>query len=137
MPDLPQNPNRLSQNLNGNFAPMFVNASFQRQQTDFETANERKPTFAKEVKIAPKQTLEIEIPVEQAASLSLIMMANSSISATLLNDKGAIVGTNLAGSPESKGFFRTIYFDKPVANGTWKLKLENTGTFESPALLAL
>jgi hypothetical protein len=63
-------------------------------------------------------------------------MANLSISATLIDDKGAIAGKNISGTPESKAFFRSIYFDKPVQNGAWKIKLENTGTLESSAIIA-
>jgi hypothetical protein len=63
-------------------------------------------------------------------------MANPSVSATLIDDKGIIAGKNLSGTPESKAFFRSIYFDKPVLNGTWKIKLENTGTLESSAIIA-
>jgi hypothetical protein len=45
-------------------------------------------------------------------------------------------GKNLAGSAEARGFFRTIYVDRNVTAGTWKLRLENTGTLETTAVIA-
>lgn len=134
-PEIPNYPNQINQNLNDSLTPVFVSAAFRREISN-QTGDETKPSFAKEVKLAPKQTLEIEIPVAQAANFGVTFMANPLISATFVNDKGAIVGKNLSGSTESKAFFRTIFFDKAVGNGTWKLKLENTGTFEGAAVIA-
>lgn len=76
-PSLPQNPNQSSRNLNNNFAPMFVKASFGKLQNrqgfqpevgdqKLETSaslslnanNSEKPVFAKAVKLAPNQTIE-------------------------------------------------------------------------------
>jgi hypothetical protein len=62
-------------------------------------------------------------------------MANSEVSATLINDKGATVGKNSNGAPESKSMFRSIFYDKAVMNATWKLRLENAGTFETTAVV--
>jgi hypothetical protein len=98
--------------------------------------NDARPEFAKEVTVAPGQTTEIEIPVRAGANFGLTFMAQPSVSATLINDKGAEVGRNPGGTPESRSFFRTIFFDKPVAGGTWKLRLQNTGTLDSAAIVA-
>lgn len=95
-----------------------------------------KPDFAKSVKLAPKQALEIEIPVETAQNFGLTLMADSNISATLFNDQGIIVGKNLSKTPEANAWFRSIYVDRNVTGGTWKLKLENSSDRELDAILA-
>ena len=95
-----------------------------------------KPDFAKAVKIAPKQSVEIEIPVSQANNFGLTFMADPNISATLYNEKGETVGKNLSKNPEANAWFRSIYVDKNVTGGTWKLKLENTFDKELEAIIA-
>jgi hypothetical protein len=83
--------------------------------------------FAKRQTIGPKQTVEISIPVTAAQDVGVTFMSSPSISATLVDDKGIVVGTNLADSPEGRGWFRSIFYDKPVTAGTWKLHVQNTG----------
>ncbi len=63
-------------------------------------------------------------------------MADSQISATLFDEKGVIVGKNLAKTREANVWFRSIFFDKPTVKATWKLKLENTSDKEFEAILA-
>ena len=63
-------------------------------------------------------------------------MASNEISATLFNEKGVIVGKNLTKTPEANAWFRSIFVDKNVTNGTWKLKLENTSDRELEAIIA-
>jgi Predicted acetyltransferases and hydrolases with the alpha/beta hydrolase fold len=136
-PELPDYPNQINQNR-GNFAPVFVNAAYKPLSLTENFTDEEflKPNFAKAVRLAPKQSLEIEIPVEQAQNFGITFMADPNISATLFNDKGVIVGKNTANTPEARAWFRSIYFDKPVTAGTWKLKLENTADTELEAALA-
>lgn len=93
------------------------------------------PPFAKSVKLAPKQIVEIEIPVATAANFGVTFMAIPTVSATLFDSSGAIVGKNLANTPEAGQWFRSIFFDKAVTNGTWKLKLENAGDLETEVVL--
>ena len=93
------------------------------------------PTFAKAIRVAAKQSVEIEIPVGAAANFGMTFMADALVSATLVNNMGIVVGKNLAGSPESRGMFRSVYFDKATTAGTWKLKLENTGDYEYEAIV--
>jgi hypothetical protein len=89
------------------------------------------------VKLAGKQSVEIEIPVEAANNFGLTFMADPSISATLIDDKGVVIGKNLTKTPEAGSWFRSIFYDKPITNaGTWKLKLENTSDREFEAILA-
>jgi hypothetical protein len=91
--------------------------------------------FAKAMKLAPKQIVEIEIPVATAANFGVTFMALPSVSASLFDASGAMVGKNLANTPEAGQWFRSIFFDKQVANGTWKLKLENTSDRETEVVL--
>ena len=135
-PDLSQTPNQTGESNSSLFGAYFVNAAYKPQGSGEVFAdNSFKPDFAKAVKLAPKQTIEIEIPVEQATNFGLTFMAASDISATLFNDKGAIVGKNLTKTPESAAWFRSIFVDKDVTNGTWKLKLENTSDRDLEAVL--
>jgi pimeloyl-ACP methyl ester carboxylesterase len=135
-PRLPQYPGQVNQNHAA--APAFVNAAYvSRPGFALAAGEEFRPAFAKEVRLAPKQTVEVEIPVAAgAANFGVTFMAGALVSATLADDKGAARGSNLAGSPESRGFFRTIFVDKNVTAGTWRLRLENTGTLEAAAVIA-
>lgn len=91
--------------------------------------------FARSVKLAPKEIVEVEIPVETARNFGITFMAFSTVSATLLDAAGSIAGKNLAGSPEAGQWFRSIFVDKPVTAATWKLRLENTADREAEVVL--
>lgn len=118
-------------NLNS-FGIFFVNAASKPPVSNESLIDENfyKPDFAKVVKIVPKQLVELEIPVETAQNFGLTFMADSQISATLFNDKGMIVGKNLTKTSEANVWFRSIYVNKDVSAGTWKLKLESTSDKE-------
>jgi hypothetical protein len=49
-----------------------------------------KPDFAKAVKLAPKQSIEVEIPVAAANDFGLTLMASNQISATLFTTKARL-----------------------------------------------
>ncbi|QQS39917.1 MAG: hypothetical protein IPM63_11105 [Acidobacteriota bacterium] len=122
---------------NGLPAARFLNASyasFKGGPSAGERNYESAP-FAKALKIAPKATIEVEIPVEEAANLGLTFLADRSVGAVLLNSAGAVAGRNDANSPEASGIFRSIYFDKPVTAGVWKLRLKNTSDAEKEVVL--
>ena len=86
--------------------------------------------FAKALTLAPGQAAEIEIPVAAATNFGITFMSDPKVSAILADAAGNFVGKNLAGSPESRGWFRSIFYDKPVTAGTWKLHVQNTGDVE-------
>lgn len=142
-PELPQLPNQANSNSAVPFGAFFVNAAY-RPAGSFDARNPNaqinadalKPDFAKAVKLAAKQSVEIEIPVAQALNFGLTFMAAADVSATLFDDKGAVAGKNPAKTPEAGAWFRSIYVDKTVAAGTWKLKLENTSDRELEAVVA-
>lgn len=133
----PYNPNMITENRNPNGA-MFVGAAYSNRPASENSFDNDfyKPNFAKAVKLAPKQSVEIEIPVAQAANFGLTFMADPQISATLFNDKGVVVGKNPAKTPEANGWFRSIFVEKDVTSGTWKLELENTSDKEFEAIIA-
>jgi hypothetical protein len=135
---LRQFPGRLDRDASGAHAPAFLKASYAARVGDAFAAVEDdfRPAFAREVKLAPGQSVEIEIPVAAAASFGVTFMAGARVSATLADEKAAVRGKNLAGSPESRGFFRTIFVEGNVTAGTWRLRLENTGTLEASAVVA-
>lgn len=120
--------------VTGNFLPRLYGArAF--DTAGLEPADGPAPPFAKAQMIAPKQTVDIEIPVEAAQNLGVTFMAAPSISVTLLDDKGIAVGKNLSASAEAKGIFRSIFMNKAVTNGTWKVRVENTGAMELEIVL--
>ena len=138
-PQLPQYPGQVNRNEGGAPSPSFLKASYAaRVGAAFAAADEDfRPSLAREVRLAPKQSIEIEIPVAAgAASLGVAFMADPLVSATLADERGAARGTNGAGSAEARGFFRTIYVEKQVTAGIWRLRLENTGTLEASAVVA-
>lgn len=94
-----------------------------------------KPDFAKVIALPGKQTTEVEIPVTNGAEITLILFSSPEISATLVDDKGEIVGKNLANSPEAAEIFRTITVKKSFQNGKWKLRIENPEKTESEILI--
>ena len=137
-PEAPQAAGQFNRDARGAAAPAFADAAYVTR-SGFALAPDdgSRPSFAKELRLAPKQVVEVEIPVAAgAASFGVTFMAGAPVSATLSDDKGAARGTNLAGSPESRGFFRTIFVDQNVAAGTWRLRLENTGALEATAVVA-
>lgn len=105
------------------FGPRFVNASY-------SSAPDSRPFFAKEVRLAPGQSIDVEVPVPNVANLGLTFMADPKVSVVLLDDKGATAAQNLADSPESKPMFRSLYVERG-ANGKWKLRVENQGQMET------
>jgi hypothetical protein len=136
-PQLPRYPNQTKHKLDRPYAAMFVNASYAPQSSSVAgVGDDFRPTFAKEVKLAPKQVLEIELAVPAGANFGVTFMSGAKVSATLFDDKGAVQGKNLADSPESRGMFRTIFVERGMTAGTWKLKIENTGTQEAVAVIA-
>jgi pimeloyl-ACP methyl ester carboxylesterase len=136
-PELPRYPNQTSRQSDSPYAVMFVNASYAPQSSSVvNPGDDFRPAFAKEVKLAPKQALEIELAVPAGANFGVTFMSSPKVSATLVDDKGAVQGKNLADSPESRGMFRTIFVERGMTAGTWKLKVENTGTQEASAVIA-
>jgi hypothetical protein len=91
--------------------------------------------FAKEIKLGPKQTIEVEIPIEEALNFGLTFMAVNTVSVSLADQSGAVIGKNLSGSPDASQWFRSIFIDKPTRASTWKLRLENTSDRESEVVL--
>jgi pimeloyl-ACP methyl ester carboxylesterase len=121
------------------YAPIFINAADAPLVAHAAAAgpeDDARPDFAKELTLTPGQITEIEIPVAAAEGFGVTFMANALVSATLLDEKGSVVGKNLAGTPEASGFFRTIFADRGVTAGSWRLRLENTGRAESPVIIA-
>jgi len=111
----------------------FVNAAFGGNEPDAPA--DFQVTTGKHLPLAAKQTAEIEIPVSSANNSGVTIVAPPTVSATLVDEKGLVVGKNLANTPDANGDFRTIAIDKPM-NAAWKLKLENTGVNAAEAIVA-
>jgi len=87
-------------------------------------------TFAKELKIAPKQTVDIDMPVDAASNLGVTFFANSSVTVSLINERGVIITKSASTSAFANTMFRSLFAYKPVSAGVWKLKIENTSDIE-------
>jgi hypothetical protein len=122
--------------LAASYGPNVSDVDSVENSTEDARSDDLEPDFTKAVKLAPKQSIEIEIPVEQAQNFGLTFMADSQISATLFDEKGVIVGKSLARTPEAGGWFRSIFYDRQTSTATWRLKLENTSDKEFEAILA-
>ena len=124
---------------------IFVNAAYAEHQSGNSPDTggsvllkkvEDSATFSRELKLSPNQSTEIEVPVSTGNSFGLTLMAASQVSATLVDDKGTVQGRNTANKEQANAFFRSMFVDKPVVAGSWKLKLENTSSFEQVVLVA-
>ncbi|WP_447727069.1 esterase/lipase family protein [Sphingomonas koreensis] len=89
-----------------------------------------KPDFSKIVQLAPGQTLNVSLPVEEARNLGVTFVAATTVSATLADDKGAVADTNLTGTPKASQLFRSLFVDRPIARGNWTLTLKNESDVE-------
>lgn len=95
------------------------------------------PDIGKAVKVAGKQTTEIELSLEARSDLGVTIMADASVSIELIDPAGKVVGKNLANTPEARAWFRSIYLKTPVSAGMWKLRVANTSDTERPAYFAI
>lgn len=112
--------------LLNSFENNFANVSFSAGNL----AAENPQQFAKELKLTPNQTTEIEMPVEAAANLGVTFLANPAVAVALINEKGVVVSKNAADSPLAAAMFRTLFTKNPVAKSIWKLRIENTSGAE-------
>lgn len=101
-----------------------------------ELAPSPAPDFSKIVKLAPGQTARLAIPVKEARNFGMTFVAASTVSATLADDKGAVVGENLTGKPEASQLFRSFFADRPVARTNWILTLQNEDQFDREVVLS-
>lgn len=83
------------------------------------------PDFSKIVRLAPGETIDVTLPVAEARNFGLTFVAPNIVSATLIDDKGAVAGANTTDTPEARQIFRSIFIDRPVTKGSWTLKLRN------------
>lgn len=122
------------QNENG---VQFVNAGWNRNESvkDDEEPQDFVINAGKQISLSAKQSSEIEIPVSSAGNSGVTIVAPSNVSATLIDEKGVVVGKSAANSAEAKADFRSIPISKPM-NAAWKLKLENTGTTEAGVIVS-
>ena len=93
-------------------------------------------SWAKEVKLSAKQSVDIEVPVTAGQNFGIVFMAPAGVSATLIDAGGNVAGSNLSGKPEANSWFRSIFVDRPVAEGKWKIRLQNTEDRDISAIIA-
>jgi pimeloyl-ACP methyl ester carboxylesterase len=94
------------------------------------------PDVSKIVMIAPDQTLNVSIPVGDARNFGLTFVAASTVSATLIDGKGAIVATNLGDTPEAGQIFRSIFVDRAITRGTWTVRFQSKDRTDREIILS-
>jgi len=140
-PDLPQYPTVGSisggsmSNGRGSMEMFPVYSSGPNARSLFEFSDGALQPFAKVVKLSPGEKTLIDVPIETAMNFGITFMASGDVSATLIDDKGIVVGSNAAHTPAAYVWFRSIFVGKPVSEGTWQLKLENRSDLEQPAIV--
>lgn len=118
---------------NKNRGPMFDTEDLGQTIDD----DDIEPAFATGVKLQPNKTTEVEIPVTDGKRMAINILAPPKISATLTDESGNVVDKNLLGTPESKGFFRTLRVNKNFQKGVWKLKLESLEEQEAEIVIVV
>lgn len=92
--------------------------------------------FSKIVKLAPGQTMNVSLPVQDARNFGVTFVAAHMVSATLIDDKGTVVGTNLTGTPEASQIFRSFFIARQVTKSNWTLTLRNDDKTEREVVLS-
>lgn len=116
-----------------NYGAVFVDASWEAEPPLFSTPEP--PPFAKAVKVPANGSVEVEIPAGAAANMGVTFMADPKVSATLFDPSAAKRGEHLTGTPASFGWFRSIFVDKNITPGNWKLVLKNTSERQSEVVV--
>lgn len=135
LPAAPEMPSGALADAGNREMPRLYGASGSTFAPDGVTAPDDPTQFAKALKVGAKQSVEVEIPVAAAQNFGVTFIADSRMSVTLVDANGAVLGKNLADSPEARSMFRSVFVDKPVTAGTWKLRIENTGDLEMEIVL--
>jgi len=94
------------------------------------------PQISQVITVPSGKSTDLEIPVTGGSRFSLLLFGSADVSATLIDDKGQIVGKNLAGTPDALELFRTINVKSPFAAAKWKLRLENGSAKEAEIAIA-
>lgn len=118
-----------NQNVYG-FGEYFKKASYKQteNQTDEKDDSQKNVTTRQKVELNAGESKEIEIPVRDGSSAGVILVATPSVSATLKDASGALLGESKGGMEAMKEMFRTIAVKRQITSGVWKLKLENIGS---------
>lgn len=99
-------------------------------------AQSGKPDFAELVTLAPRQTLDVPVPVKAGRTMGVTLLAAPDVSANLIDDRGGTAGASLTKTPSAHQPFRSIRVERPVVGGDWTLRLENGGESEREVLIA-
>jgi hypothetical protein len=109
------------------FNTRHYGAMYAGQPTD---DTDQKADFAQVIRVQGGKTIDVPISVKAGTRFSLQMLASEDVNATLIDDKGEVLGQNL-GADSVREVFRSIAVTKPFAAGTWKIRLENRGKQET------
>lgn len=120
------------------FGEYFRNTSY--KQTENAVAekddSQKNVTTRQKVELNANESKEIEIPVRNGSSAGVILVAAPSVSATLKDASGTLLGESKGGMEALKEMFRTIAVKHQITNGVWKLKLENLGNQATTVFVA-
>jgi pimeloyl-ACP methyl ester carboxylesterase len=104
------------------FEPFMRRVSFERTKSE-KLVDEL--SMRQKIELQPRESKEIEIS-STGENLGVILVAPPAVAATLKDASGTVAGEN-KGADAGKNPFRVINVEKS-ASGTYKLKLENTGS---------
>ena len=107
----------------GTSADRFYGAAASDLSGDPVSLQTDKP-WAKEVTVIAGQPSEFELPIKDARNFGITFMAGADVTVSLIDDKAKVVGQNKAGTPESRVWFRSIFVDRSITTGTWKIRVE-------------
>ena len=135
-PELNQFPGTLGRNsiFATDFGRGYGKTSFETVGS-VETKGSSDVPWAKAITVPGKQSIDIELPVGSGPNIGLTFMASAEMSVSLIDENGIMIGKSLTKSPEASSWFRSIFYDKPINNGLWKIRIENTSVLEHEAIL--
>ncbi|OGT54943.1 MAG: hypothetical protein A3E01_11720 [Gammaproteobacteria bacterium RIFCSPHIGHO2_12_FULL_63_22] len=94
------------------------------------------PEVSKIVMIAPGQTLDVSVAVNDARNFGLTFVAASTVSATLIDGTGEVVGTNLSDTPEASQIFRSVFVDRAITKENWTVRFQSKDRADREIILA-
>lgn len=99
--------------------------------------NNRAPedTWAKAVAIEGRSSAELDIDVGNVQNFGLTFMAPVDVSVELFDQSGSLRGHNRGGSPESTGWFRSIFVENNIKSGRWKIVFKNESNSRSEVVI--
>lgn len=105
--------------------PIPLDSKIKAKAVDQQSASAFQVFFINAPALVANGSTEVVIPASVGSNLDITHIASSSVSATLLDSTGAVIGQTLAGTPEANQLFRGFRINAP--SGSYRLRLEQQG----------